>query len=253
MIFVLSPSKTLDFEEPRFKEYSEPDFLGESQELVEILKKKKVKDLKALMSISDNLAVLNAQRYEAFEQPFTLDNAKQAVLAFKGDVYTGLNSDELNKEDLRFAQDHLRILSGLYGLLKPMDLIQPYRLEMGTKLQNKKGKDLYAFWDDKITDQINEELKDHKEKVLVNLASKEYFKSINTKKLDGRLLTISFKEYRNDKYKVIAFNAKKARGLMSRYIIQNRIDEVERLKSFDWDDYFYNPDLSDEKEWVFTR
>lgn len=253
MLFVLSPSKTLDFEEPRISEHSEPLFQNESRELVNILKKKKVKELKSLMSISDNLAVLNAQRYEAFEQPFTLDNAKQAVLAFKGDVYTGLNSDELNEEDLDFAQDHLRILSGLYGLLKPMDLIQPYRLEMGTKLKNKKGKDLYSFWGDKLTDQINEELKGHEEKILVNLASKEYFKAVNVKNLKGELLTISFKEYRDDQYKVIAFNAKKARGLMSRYIIQNRIDKVEKLKSFDWEDYFYNPDLSDDKEWVFTR
>ncbi len=253
MLFVLSPSKTLDFEEPRFTEYSEPDFLNESQELVNILKKKKVKDLKSLMSISDNLAVLNARRYDAFEQPFTLNNSKQAVLAFKGDVYTGLNSDVLNEEDLRFAQDHLRILSGLYGLLRPMDLIQPYRLEMGTRLKNKKGKDLYSFWGDKITYQINEALVNHEEKVLVNLASKEYFKAVNTKKLEGDLLTISFKEYRDDQYKVIAFNAKKARGMMSRYIIQNRIDEVEKLKAFDWEGYFFNPDLSDEREWVFTK
>ena len=253
MLFVLSPSKTLDFENSGPDEHSMPIFQNESQELIKILRKKKVKDLKSLMNISDNLAVLNAQRYETFEYPFTLANAKQAVLAFKGDVYTGLNSDELEEEDLAFAQDHLRILSGLYGLLKPMDLIQPYRLEMGTRLKNKKGKDLYNFWGDRITDQINQDMKEQSEKVLVNLASKEYFKAVNIKKLETPLLTITFKELRGDTYKVIAFNAKKARGLMSRYIIQNRIDQVERLKSFDWEDYFYNPDLSTEAEWVFTR
>ncbi len=205
------------------------------------------------MSISDNLATLNAQRYESYEQPFSLDNAKQSVLAFKGDVYNGLNTDGLTPNDLRFAQEHLRILSGLYGLLRPLDLIQPYRLEMGTKLKNKKGKDLYAFWGNKITELLNEDLATQKDKILVNLASKEYFKAIQPRDLEGKLLTISFKEYRDDKYKVIAFNAKKARGLMSRFIIQKRIMDVEKIKTFDLEDYFFNPDLSDDKEWVFTR
>ncbi len=253
MLIVLSPSKTLDFSSPKIREHSSPRFPQESRQLIDLLKKKEVKELKALMSISDQLATLNAQRYERFEQPFSLNNAKQSVLAFKGDVYSGLDTDGLTPDDLRFAQEHLRILSGLYGLLRPLDLIQPYRLEMGTRLKTDKGNNLYEFWGNKITHLLNEDLKAQKNSILVNLASKEYFKSIQPKDLEGKLLTITFKEYRDDKYKVIAFNAKKARGLMSRFIIQNRITDVEEIKTFDLEDYFYNPDLSGDEEWVFTR
>lgn len=253
MLIVLSPAKTLDFSSPKINEHTSPRFQKESRQLVNILKKKKVKDLKSLMSISDNLATLNVRRYDNFEFPFTPENAKQAVLTFKGDVYAGLDTDSLTPSDLRFAQQHLRILSGLYGLLRPLDLMQPYRLEMGTKLKNRRGNNLYEFWGDKITKLINEDLLEQEKPLLVNLASKEYFKTIDKKKLKGRLLTITFKELRGDTYKVIAFNAKKARGLMSRFIIQNRITEAEKLKTFDLDDYFFNPDLSNEKEWVFTR
>jgi len=253
MLIVLSPAKTLDFSSPKINEHTLPRFQKESRQLVNILKKKKVKDLKSLMSISDNLATLNVRRYDNFEFPFTPENAKQAVLTFKGDVYAGLDTDSLTPSDLRFAQQHLRILSGLYGLLRPLDLMQPYRLEMGTKLKNRRGNNLYEFWGDKITKLINEDLLEQEKPLLVNLASKEYFKTIDKKKLKGRLLTITFKELRGDTYKVIAFNAKKARGLMSRFIIQNRITEAEKIKTFDLDDYFFNPDLSNEKEWVFTR
>ncbi len=253
MLILLSPSKTLDFSEPEYQNYSSPGFQKESQTLINILKRKKVKDLKSLMSISDNLAVLNAQRYQSFELPFTPENAKQAVLAFKGDVYTGLEVETLDKEDLDFAQNHIRILSGLYGLLKPMDLIQPYRLEMGTPLKNRRGKNLYDFWGEKITKYLNAELQHLEDKTVINLASKEYFKAVRPPKLKGRLLTIGFKEYRGDSYKVISFNAKKARGLMSRYIIQNRIEDIEQIKSFDWEDYFFNEDLSTENEWLFTK
>lgn len=251
MIVLLSPAKTLDFETEVEAAYTEPIMLKDSKMLIRNLKKKTVEDIKQLMKVSDNIASLNVGRYKTFKTPFTTENAKQAVFAFKGDVYTGLEAETFNEEDLAFAQDHLRILSGLYGLLKPLDLMQPYRLEMGTRLENRRGKNLYEFWGEKITNQINKDLSN--EKVIVNLASNEYFKSVKPKKLKGQLLHIDFKDDKNGEYKTIGFFAKKARGWMANYIIKNKITDPEQLKGFHREGYLYNPDLSTESKWVLTR
>lgn len=254
MLVVISPAKTLDYETPaKTSTFTTPDFLDDSAELIDTLKELSPAQLAKLMSISDKLAGLNAARFGSWSLPFDPDNAKQALLAFKGDVYTGLDAESFKAADFKFAQKHLRILSGLYGLLRPLDLMQAYRLEMGTKLQNSKGKDLYAFWDNKITEQINSQLKKQKNPVLVNLASNEYFKSIKPKNLTGEVITPVFKEYKNGQYKVIAFFAKKARGMMSAYIIKNKITDPDAIKDFDDDGYAYNKKLSSSKEWVFTR
>ena len=191
--------------------------------------------------------------FEAWSQPFTPENAKQAVLAFKGDVYTGLDAESLSEKQFKFAQKHLRILSGLYGLLRPLDLMQAYRLEMGTKFENKAGKDLYSFWGDKITQALNAEIVSQKDDVLVNLASNEYFKSVKPKLLNGRIVTPVFKDWKGDKYKIISFYAKKARGLMCRYAIDNDISNVDKLKGFDYEGYAFNESMSSENEWVFIR
>ena len=254
MLIVISPAKTLDFEtQAKTRKFTTPGFLDDSATLVDSLKKMPPAKLANLMKISDKLSGLNAARFGSWSRPFNQENAKQALLAFKGDVYTGLDAESFKSADFNFAQKHLRILSGLYGLLRPLDLIQPYRLEMGTKLKNGKGKDLYAFWDNKITEAINEQLKNQKNKVLVNLASKEYFKSIKPHQLDAEIITPVFKEYKNGDYKVLALFAKKARGRMSAYIIQNRITEPEDIKDFAEDGYAFNKSLSSNKEWVFTR
>jgi len=204
------------------------------------------------MSISDKLGQLNAERFQTWHTPFTPDNARQAVLAFKGDVYTGLDAESFSSGDFSFAQKHLRILSGLYGLLKPLDLMQPYRLEMGTRFENTRGKDLYAFWGSKITEALNQLLASD-DKVLVNLASNEYFKSVQKKHLDARLVTPQFKDWKNGQYKMISFYAKKARGLMCRYAIQNRITQADDLKGFNLDGYYFSEDQSDNNNWVFLR
>ncbi|HEY9136022.1 MAG TPA: peroxide stress protein YaaA [Pseudomonadales bacterium] len=254
MLVVISPAKTLDYETPaKTSNFTIPDLLDDSAELIATLKELSPAQLAKLMGISDKLAGLNAARFGSWSLPFDPDNAKQALLAFKGDVYTGLNAESFKAADFKFAQKHLRILSGLYGLLRPLDLIQAYRLEMGTKLQNNRGKDLYAFWANKITEQINSQLKKQKNPVLVNLASNEYFKSIKTHNLIGEVITPVFKEDKNGQYKVMAFFAKKARGRMSAFIIKNKITEPEAIKNFDDDGYTYNKKLSSSKEWVFTR
>ncbi len=253
MLLLISPAKTLDFNPVKTKNLTEPRLLKESGELVKILKKYKSEEIQKLMSVSEKIADLNVARYKSFKTPFTDENAKAAVLAFKGDVYTGLEADDFGARDLAFAQKHLRILSGLYGMLRPLDLMQPYRLEMGTKLANKKGKNLYEFWGDKITEQINTDLEASKSKVIVNLASNEYFKSVNTKKLNGELWKVDFKEDRNGVFKVIAFSAKKARGMMCQYVIKNRIKKPEDMMGFNMDNYFYNESLSGERHLVFTR
>jgi cytoplasmic iron level regulating protein YaaA (DUF328/UPF0246 family) len=201
------------------------------------------------MSLSDKLGALNFERFQEWQTPFTEDNARPAVLAFKGDVYQGLDADSMSDEDLRWAQDHLRILSGLYGLLRPLDLMQAYRLEMGTKFANPRGGDLYQFWGDIITDELNKT----DSSVLVNLASNEYFKSVRKKAIGARIITPVFMDKKDDKYKIISFYAKKARGLMSSYIIRNRITEVEQIKNFDTDGYSYNAALSEADKWVFVR
>ncbi len=253
MLLLVSPAKTLDFEPAELQEHSQPRLLEKSEALADLLSEKSQEELMDLMSISEDLAELNRKRYEQFHTPFTLDNAKQAVLAFKGDVYAGMEADSFTAEELQFAQDHLRILSGLYGLLRPLDLMQPYRLEMGTRMENHRGKNLYEFWGDDITDLINHDLQETSAKAVINLASKEYFSAVQPGRLKGELYDIQFKELRKDKYKVIAFYAKKARGMMCRYAIKNKLTEPEQLKSFDMDGYAYNEELSDGRTFVFTR
>jgi len=254
MLVTLSPSKGQDFEEPALsKKYSKPADLKDSELLIKELRKIKSKQLQEMMDISENIAELNVDRYKTFKTPFTTKNAKQAIFAFKGDVYSGLELSSFDEDDYAYAQDHLRILSGLYGCLRPLDLIQPYRLEMKTKLKNERGDNLYQFWDDRITRSINKELKKQKEAVLVNLASNEYFKSVKPKLLEGRLLNINFKETKNGKTRVVAIFAKRARGMMADYIIRNRIEDPEDLKKFRLGGYKFNKDLSDDKQWTFER
>lgn len=252
MIILISPAKTLNFDPTDLKLHTTPRMLADSEKLVNVMKKKSAKKIKELMKVSDNIAELNVERYKNYETPFTLDNAKQSILAFKGDVYTGLQAEEFNDEEMEFAQKHLRILSGLYGLLKPLDLMQPYRLEMGTRLKTGRKKNLYEFWDKKITELINNDLADSGSNIILNLASKEYFHSVKPDLLNGELYTVNFKENRNGVYKVISFSAKKARGTMSRLIIQNKITEVNDLKGLEVDGYTYNADLSSEHELLFT-
>ncbi len=255
MLLVISPAKSLDFSvQTTIKTNSVPPFLNDSLTLVNELKKFRTEDLSKLMNISAKLAELNYERFIKWHQPFTNENAKPALFVFKGDVYQGLDIQSLNEKDVLFANQNLRILSGLYGVLKPLDLIQEYRLEMGTKLENPKGKNLYEFWGDKITGEINKAIEQSSgEKVLINLASNEYFKSIQKKKLNYEVITPVFKDYKNGQYKIISFYAKKARGLMSRFIIQNRIEKAEEIKAFNLADYHYNEECSKDKEWVFTR
>ena len=253
MLSVISPAKTLDFEAPATSErYSQPIFLNQSQKLIDDLKKLSVQQIASLMSVSDKLAGLNAARFEQWQTPFTLDNAKQAVFAFKGDVYTGLDANTLDSKGLDFAQKHLRILSGLYGVLKPLDLMQPYRLEMGTKFGVNGSKDLYDFWGSQIREALADE-PSFKDKVLINLASNEYFKSLDAKKMDATIITPVFKDWKNGQYKMISFYAKKARGLMSRFIIDQQINKPEDLKDFDYEGYRFNADMSKANDWVFIR
>jgi uncharacterized protein len=254
MLMIISPAKTLDFESPaKTKVSTTPDFLGQSQQLIDELRELSPADISGLMSISDKLGNLNFDRFLNWHIPFDSNNAKQAVLAFKGDVYTGLDAESFNSQDFKFAQKHLRILSGLYGLLRPLDLIQPYRLEMGTRFANEGGENLYQFWGEQITEAVNAQLKKAKSDVLLNLASNEYFKAVQKKSVHGDIITPAFKDLKNGKYKIISFYAKKARGLMSAYVIKNRISEVEDIKQFDVDGYRYNAAMSSAREWVFTR
>lgn len=253
MLMIISPAKTLDYESPLATErYTQPDFLDDACELVDQLKELEPHQISNLMSISDKLGQLNAERFQNWHTPFTPENARQAVLAFKGDVYTGLDAESFSEQDFEFAQNHLRMLSGLYGVLKPLDLMQPYRLEMGTRFENKRGKDLYEFWGSKITEEINRLLAAD-DGVLVNLASNEYFKAVRKKELDGRLVTPQFKDWKNGQYKMISFYAKKARGLMCRYAIQNRITQANDLKGFNLEGYYFSEDQSDNNNWVFLR
>ena len=254
MLILVSPAKTLDFDTPpRTDSHSQPDFLKESRALVKELKTLAPQDLSNLMGISDKLAALNVARYQSWKTPFSLKNAKQAALAFKGDVYTGLDAETLSDQHDEYAQQHLRILSGLYGVLRPLDLIQPYRLEMGVGFNNAKGKDLYTFWGDKITNRLNKELAEQESDVVINLASNEYFKSVNTQQLKARVITPVFKDAKNGQYKIISFYAKKARGLMARYIIEKGLQEPNAIKRFKVGGYRYNKELSAGDNWVFTR
>jgi len=254
MLIVVSPAKTLDYDTPpKTKTFTLPDYLDDSAELIHRMREFSSLDISELMKVSSKIAELNFDRFEAWNKKFTEKNAKQAVLAFKGDVYTGLDAESFSAKDFKFAQTHFRMLSGLYGLLRPLDLMQPYRLEMGTRLSNERGKNLYEFWGNIITDGLNAQMKKTKSEHLINLASNEYFKAVKVKDINGEVITPAFKEFKNGEYKMIGIYAKKARGLMSRYIIQNQLSDVEDLKSFDVEGYRYNKSLSKGNNWVFTR
>lgn len=254
MITILSPAKSLNFKsQTQTQKYSYSDFLKESSILISTLQKYSPGNLRELMKISDGLGELNFIRYQNWQTEHSLENARQAILAFNGEVYNGLKANTISPEKLLFAQNNVRILSGLYGILRPLDLIQPYRLEMGTKLSIKKHKNLYSYWGDKISDTLLTELQSHKHPVIVNLASNEYSKAAMLGKFENNLVTPVFKEYKNDSYKVITVYAKKARGLMTRYIIDNEVNNPEDLKAFDWEDYAYSENLSTKSNWVFTR
>lgn len=255
MLLLISPAKNLDFDsEPITASHSLPEFEKESKKLISVLKKKKVKEIAELMKLSNPLATLNYERYRSFSYPFTLENAKQAILAFNGEVYTGIDAAAYSEEDFKYAQNHLRILSGLYGILKPLDLIQPYRLEMGTKLEiSEKANNLYEYWDKKITEKINDALNESASEYIINLASNEYFRAVKKDLLKGKIINCVFKENKNGAFKVIMVYAKKARGLMSSYIIKNKTDSIDGIKAFDLEGYSLNPTLSTETEFVFTR
>ncbi|WP_017805039.1 peroxide stress protein YaaA [Avibacterium paragallinarum] len=254
MLAIISPAKTLDFESAVEKfEVFQPALTDYSQQLIDICRTLAPQDVASLMSISDKLASLNVARFAQWTAEHNEQNARPAIFAFKGDVYTGLDAEHLSREDILFAQQHLRMLSGLYGLLRPLDLMQPYRLEMGTKLANPKGKDLYAFWGNVITQTLQQALDEQGDNVLVNLASDEYYKSVKESQLKAHIVKPVFLDYKNGKYKVISFYAKKARGLMCRYLIQNRLTHVEQLKAFDLGGYWFDEAASSEKEFVFKR
>jgi cytoplasmic iron level regulating protein YaaA (DUF328/UPF0246 family) len=254
MLIVLSPAKTLDFASPVIPvKATQPRFLESAAELNQSLKQLQPADLEQLQSISSELAALNHQRNQAWSAPFSRTNARQAIFAFRGDVYTGLEVENFSPDDLAYAQSHLRILSGLYGLLRPLDLIQPYRLEMGTALANPRGRNLYAFWGDGITHALNKSLKPLSEKVLVNLASQEYFASVKPDQLNARVISPVFRDYKNGQYKVISFFAKKARGMMAAWILRNRIADAAMLSRFAEDGYRYSPQDSSVSEPVFLR
>jgi len=254
MLAVISPAKTLDFESPcPALPWTMPDFLDDSADLVAVLRKMSRKQLEVLMGISPALADVNFRRFQEWKTPFSDDTARSALFAFKGDVYTGFHLDTYRKTDFQFAQKHLRILSGLYGILRPLDLMLPYRLEMGTPLKTPKGKTLYEFWGTALTDGLNDALSESGNKTLVNLASQEYFKAVSPSRINGRLITPQFKDLKNGQFKIISFFAKKARGMMCDFMIRNRITRAESLLDFESDGYRFNPSMSDAETWTFTR
>ena len=256
MLMVVSPAKSLDFEtRPGTRKFSQPEFLKESNALVKDLRKLEPDDLSELMDISPSLAEENHRRFANWHTPFDLKNSKQAIFAFKGDVYLGLQAEDFGSADLNFAQKHLRILSGLYGVLRPLDLMQPYRLEMGRKFGVNGAKTLYEFWGARLTDQLNAEFESQssKKNVLINLASNEYFNSIQTKGLDAKIITPVFKDWSNDKYRIVSFFAKKARGQMAAHIIKNRLQSPAKLKDFAVDGYRFDPEESTDNKLVFKR
>ena len=250
MLILISPAKTLDYSTPNFNQYTQPDFKSDIQSLVSVMKKKSAQEISELMHVSENLAVLNEERFKTFQKEFNTENSKQALLAFKGDVYTKIEVDSYSAEDFEFAQEHLRILSGLYGLIKPLDLIQPYRLEMGTRLETKKGKNLYEYWDKKIAKAINEVASG---RPIVNLASQEYFKAVDLKTLKSAVINIHFKEFKSGTYQVIGLFAKQARGMMTNYAIKNRLTDPTALKSFNQEGYEFSAPMSRDSDWVFIR
>lgn len=254
MLTVLSPAKTLDFETPATtQKATQPLFIPQATQLVDDARQLAPDAIRTLMGVSAQIAELNHARFMNWQPVFTPENAKQAILAFKGDVYTGLQADTLNARDLAFAQKHVRILSGLYGLLRPLDLMQPYRLEMGLKFANQGGKNLYEFWGSSITEVLNKHLKAAGAPVLINLASNEYFKAVQAAALEAEIITPVFKDLKNGRYKIISFFAKKARGVMARYIIDHQLNDPEALKEFTETGYTYCPEQSSAREWVFLR
>jgi cytoplasmic iron level regulating protein YaaA (DUF328/UPF0246 family) len=254
MLMLLSPAKTLDYASPlKTKTHTLPDFIPRSAELIKVLRQLEPADIGSLMKISDTLAQLNVERYADWSKKFNFDNARQALLAFNGDVYEGLDAASLTEAQLTWAQDHLRILSGLYGVLRPLDLMQAYRLEMGTRLANPKGKDLYAFWGKTVTEALQAVLQEQKSPVVINLASEEYFKVVKPDLLDAPVIAPVFEDYKDGKYKIISFYAKRARGLMARYAIDKKITKPEQLKKFDREGYAFDAKHSNETNWVFRR
>ena len=254
MLMVISPAKTLDYETPpATARFTLPQYLDHSQVLIEQLRELSPQQIGELMHLSDKLSGLNAARFGSWTPAFTPENAKQALLAFKGDVYTGLNAVDFDEDDFDYAQTHLRMLSGLYGLLRPLDLMMPYRLEMGTKLANARGKDLYAFWGTQISEWLNEALAEQGDDVLLNLASNEYFSAVKKSALNARIINTEFKDLKNGQHKIISFYAKKARGMMSRFVIKERINNPEHLKQFDAQGYRYSAEQSKPDLLVFLR
>jgi len=254
MLAILSPAKTLDFASKLgTRKFSEPNFVQESNELIKVLQTIEPPALSELMKISDNLAELNYRRYLEWQPCFAKQYARPAALAFKGDVYLGLQADSFSERDLTWAQKHLRILSGLHGLLRPLDRIRPYRLEMGTKLKTPRGKSLYEFWGGKVTDALNSAIAEQQQEILVNLASNEYFGVLQKDDINARIINVHFKEYKDGKYKFLSFYAKKARGLMARFMIEKRTNTLKSLRAFDYEGYEFNAPLSDGDDWVFSR
>lgn len=254
MLAVISPAKRLDFKSPATTaKHSLPVFLKESKQLIDVLREKSPEEIARLMNLSTDLADLSYQRFSQWQTPFTPDNAKQAALAFKGDVYLGLDAATMSERDWTWAQKHLRILSGLYGMLKPLDLIQAYRLEMGTRLDNPGGNDLYAFWGQRLTEALNEAIAEQRQPLLVNLASNEYFESVDESAIEARIITPVFKDLKNGRYKFLSFYAKRARGLMTRHIIANRVSTLKGLKAFDAAGYYFSESQSRGDTWVFLR
>ena len=254
MLFLLSPAKSLDYESPLpAVTASQPQFVAQSAELISTLKKKTLTQIAELMDLSEALAKLNTDRYKAWTPQFTQENARPAVLAFNGDVYEGLNAPSLKPKDLQWAQEHVAILSGLYGVLRPLDLMQPYRLEMGTSLKHGKNNNLYQYWGTQIADYLNQQLASHKEPVIVNLASQEYFKAVDRKTLQARVVECVFQDFKNGQYKIISFFAKRARGLMARFAIEHKVKTVEQLKAFNLEGYVFASDVSDADTLVFRR
>lgn len=252
MLIVISPAKSLDLDSPPTTlERTTPRFIDDAAELIRVLKPKSPAEIGALMDISDQLSVLNVTRYADWHPDH--GGARQAIMSFDGDVYTGLAARTLDAQALGYVRDRVRILSGLYGVLRPLDAMHPYRLEMGTRLANPRGKDLYAFWGERVTAALNADLKDAGAPVLVNLASEEYFKSVKPKLLDVPVVTPVFEDWKNGKYKIISFFAKRARGMMARYAAEGGITDVELLKDFDVDGYAFEPGVSTDKSWVFRR
>lgn len=254
MLLLLSPAKSLDYDTPADGvPHTLPQFISQSAELIDVLKHKTPEQIAELMDLSDNLAALNVARYEAWRPKFTAKNSKQALLAFNGDVYDGLEAKTLKPKELEWAQDHVCILSGLYGVLRPLDWMQPYRLEMGTALANPQGQNLYQFWGASIAQHLNAQLAKDKTPVVVNLASQEYFKAVDQKVLNARVIECVFEDYKGGKYKIISFFAKRARGLLARYAIQHHLKKPEKLKEFDLEGYSFAESVSDADRWVFRR